>query len=144
MSGRNEQETPRGRFYSFDVPQNPASLIYTSAIYPDGKIIQTQFSAEEIEYIRRARKANAIPEILDSAALGSPLRAITTYARVPYYGELIDRRKALEAMQHTVKNVDYILSCRLPEPKPITTALQTIKTNLLPFLPPEKPPLRER
>lgn len=133
-------ETPRGKFYTFDVPQNPVSLTYVDTFIPEGRVIQTQFSEEEVEFISRAREAARQPEILRTAAETSTFRML----RVPFYGELRDRRKAFDMIQRTVQEADWTLTNPTGASSSVIDALKTIKTNLLPFLPPERPPLRER
>ena len=134
-----EGEIQRGKFYTFNVPHNPVSLRYVSQIIPKGVVIQTQFSQEEIEYIQRAREAGQHPEIRQIATETSRFRML----RVPYYGELSDRRKAFAMMQDAVWEVDAALDISIYSEN-VIGALETIKRNLFPFLPPERPPLRER
>jgi hypothetical protein len=141
---REKKQSERGKFYTAQTPENPASLTFEDSFIGAKHTVQTQFTEDELAHIRRAHEAlEESPAILRANEQMSNFRPLTTYAKVPWGAALSKRKSALEGIEETYKTADIMLRHGIPYPE-IAKSLRTANENLTPFLPPEEPPLRER
>lgn len=127
--------TERGKFYTFALPAKMATLV--PSIDGVAITINTQFSIEELMYLRRAREALAHPAVLASKAKISDLRNV----RVPWGITLGDRKNALEELgilgSELIRYSDGPFARGFSDE--LITTLRIAKDNVLPFLPHEEP-----